>query len=191
VQARLLARQTPAEVARLTGLSAEAVDAYEGLFYHCRPHLDARDWVTFRLIGRTLESLKAPDAGVVLKGFAYHGGPHVLEAVVPYLVGRKKLFDDKPDLSTAEGRREQVVRLAVAAEMLAPGDANGLKLARIVLLQRERELGRQIRPGPLGIVAKRLESGLAELPPGDPNEHQEEVKSPSLAAVAEALREVG
>src|SRR4051794_13207270 len=46
VQARLLARQSTDEIARLTSVPAAAVDAYEALFFACRASLAAPDWVT-------------------------------------------------------------------------------------------------------------------------------------------------
>jgi GAF domain-containing protein len=46
VQARLLARHSPEEIARITPLPAEAVATYEALFFNVVDRLDARDWIT-------------------------------------------------------------------------------------------------------------------------------------------------
>ena len=79
-------------------------------------------------------------AGALLKRFAYFGGVIVLESVLPYLLGGKDLFEPL-DLSTAEGRREQVIRLAVAVQLLPDDAATSEKLSRImpILLDRGRK----------------------------------------------------
>jgi hypothetical protein len=164
VQARLLARQGTADVARLTGVPARVVEAYEALFFQCRDRLDACDWVTARLIGPPAGQAAAPDAESVLKKFAYYGGPAVLDAVLPYLVGGRDLFDPPPDLATPAGRREQSFRLAVAAALLPNDAAADKKLHRIrsILLECERQRIVYGVSGPL--LAQSLDARLGELP---------------------------
>lgn len=80
VEARILARQPTGEVSRLTSVPPEVVDTHEGLFFNCRDRLDARDWVTVHALGRRVFSGQAaPDPGVVLKSFAYFGGPYAAD----------------------------------------------------------------------------------------------------------------
>jgi hypothetical protein len=45
VQARLLARQSPCEVARLTSFEPAVIECFESIFFEVREHLDARDWI--------------------------------------------------------------------------------------------------------------------------------------------------
>jgi hypothetical protein len=95
------------------------LDAFEALFFNVRGHLDALDWILRHAIGhKVAPGIAIPDSGVVLKSFAYHGGARVLDAVLPYLMRGQDLFNPPLDLSTVEGRREQAVRLAVAAHLL-------------------------------------------------------------------------
>jgi hypothetical protein len=82
VEARLLARQTSVEVARLTGLAPEVVDAFEAMFFNCRDRLDARDWVLVQAIDHGGGGREEPRAALI-RSFAYHGGPPVLDAVLP------------------------------------------------------------------------------------------------------------
>src|SRR5262249_49584909 len=122
VQARLLARQTSAAIALLTGVPVPVVDTYEMLFFNVRGHLHAPHWIHLHAIGpKWRPGTAIPDAGAVLKSFAFHGGPLVLNAVLPYLIGGKDLFEPPLDLTTEQGRKEQAVRLAAAAELLPRG----------------------------------------------------------------------
>jgi hypothetical protein len=135
VQARLLAREEPAEIARHTGIPVGIVDHYERLFFHCSDRLGARDWVVAQLIGPGQAS--PPDPAAVLKSFAYFGGPLVLDAVRPYLIGGQQLFDPFPDDTTVNGRRELSVQLAVAAQTLPNNAATDRLIERIHLLLYE------------------------------------------------------
>src|SRR5262249_27551618 len=120
VQARLLARQATPQIARLTGVAACVIEAYEAFFFHCHDRIAARHWAHATRIGPAGRSAP-PAPAAVLSSFAYYGGPVVLAAVLPYRVGGRDLFDPPADLATPEGRFEQSVRLAVAAQLL-PSD---------------------------------------------------------------------
>jgi hypothetical protein len=163
VEARILARQTSSEIAELTGVSADVVDTYESLFFDCSDRLDASDWVALNVIDRKLVGPKAiPDTAGTFKAFAYYGGPLVLDAVVPYLVDGKDLFNPSLDLSTLEGRQEQTIRLAVAVEMLPRDSATNNELARIALLMCERD--RQLGPcdSAMPLLTRDLDSRVME-----------------------------
>jgi hypothetical protein len=191
VQARLLARQSIAEVARFTGTPAEVVSTYEGLFFNVVGCLDAQDWVLVHAIGRGASAGTAdPDTGVVLKSFAYFGGLIVLEAVLPYLVGGKDLFDPPLDLSTREGRTEQAIRLAVAAQMLPRGAATDKKLHKIMAILLERERQRPVRPAPAALLAQNVDFMLDELPVGACPGHVDAKESTLHATVPEASGQV-
>jgi hypothetical protein len=164
VQARLLARQTPDEIARLTGVPAPMIDAYEALFFHCRDRLDAPDWVLIQAVGmRAGAGAMSPDPAVIFKWFAYQGGPVVLEAVEPYLCSGKDLFDPPLDLATPEGRREQVIRLAVAAELLPQDATTDRKLQKIMLILLESARKPPVRQPPVSLLAHHLDFRLQEL----------------------------
>jgi hypothetical protein len=149
VEARILARQTSDAIAQLTGIDADVVDAFEAVFFSVRDHIDARDWVAAQAIYRGPGGQTESRAGAGLKVFAYLGGPSVLDAVIPYLVEGKELFDASLDLSTQAGLDEQAVRLAVAAHLLPDDPATNAKLSRIMLMMRERQAHRPVPPPPL------------------------------------------
>jgi hypothetical protein len=165
VEARLLARQASADVARLTGVSPEVVDAYEALFFHCRDRLDARDWVLVQAIHREGGGPEEPRAALI-RSFAYHGGPLVLDAVLPYLLGGRDSLEPVPDLSTPEGRREQALRLAVAVHLLPEDAMTRQKLHNIVLILRDRGRKHSARPAPAQPLPQDLACTLDELPAG-------------------------
>jgi hypothetical protein len=191
VEARLLARQSFEQTAQALSISPGTVFWFEALFFNVVEHLDARDWVVARTIGRGASAGTAdPDTGVVLKSFAYFGGLIVLEAVLPYLVGGKDLFDPPPDLSTQEGRRDQMVRLAVAAHLLPEGAATDKKLHKIMEILRERGRNRPVRPAPAPLLAQNVDFLLEELPVGACPGHVDAMESTLHATVPEPSGQV-
>jgi len=162
VEARILARQTSPEIARLTGVPVGVVDSYEAIFFHVQDRLNARDWILVQAIEKGANDQTEPRAGAILKRFAFYGGPLVLNAVAPYLVGGKDLFAPL-DLSTAEGRREQAIRLAVATEML-PNDAEtNAKLVKIMLILTETAHKAPVGHALVSFLAQNVDSMLKEL----------------------------
>ncbi len=191
VEASLLARQTSAEVARRTGVAADVVDVFESLFFHVRQSLNARDWILIHAIGiSACTGAVNPDPTIILKHFAYHGGPLVLEAVRPYLVDGKDLFDPPVDLSTPQGRREQSTRLAVAAQMLPRGVAADKRLQKIMLLLRERDHKRHFPCEPAAVGSEKLACGLAKLPLGVSQGHKQPEKCKASGAPPAAMAQV-
>jgi hypothetical protein len=146
LEARLLMGQDSVEIERHTAVPTAIVDVYEAVFFNCRDRLHARDWVVCNALGTPPSAGSiGQDKGAVLKRFAFFGGPLVLDAVQPYLLDGKDLFDPLLDLSTIEGRREQVIRLAVAVHLLPDDAATQWKLQKIMLLVQERERQREKR----------------------------------------------
>jgi hypothetical protein len=189
VEARLLAGQAVAEVARLTGLTPGAVAAYEALFFNVLDRLDARDWIlAHALRAGPSDRTVARDRGVVLKTFAYTGGPLVLEAVLPYLVGWKDLWEPAPNLATPSGRVEQVTRLAVAAALLPRDATTDRKLRRIALMLRDRERRRPVLHAPLAL---RTQSLYAELQDGEGKTPFERAEATEQAVPASFGAELG
>lgn len=158
VEARILARQTSAEIGLLTSVPPEVVSAYEALFFQVRDRLDARDWITVRVIG--LGMSQQPDPAAVFKLFAYLGGPMVLESAAPFLVEGKDLFDPPPHLGTPEGRQDQVVRLAIATMLLPDDAATNKKLHRLMLIESERR--RPVQCAPADLLAQNVDSWFRE-----------------------------
>lgn len=161
VQARLLARQTAADISRMTGVATSAIEAYERLFFSVSDHLDAKDWVMSHAICYGPLGDVEPRNAVILKKYAFHAGPLLIDLLSPFLVGGKDLLVSLPDLSTLEGRLELSVRLLVAVELL-PEDAKNLrKLQQIALLVRECEQKRHVNPRPTPVLVQSVGTLLA------------------------------
>jgi hypothetical protein len=140
LEVRLLMGQDSADIARLMGMPASVVDLYETVFFQCRDRLHARDWVVCCALGMPPSGASIdPEKAAVLKRFAFFGGPLVLDAVQPYLLDGKDLFEPPLDLSTLDGRREQGIRLAVAVHLLPNDAATQWKLQKIMVLVQERD----------------------------------------------------
>ena len=109
--------QPSAEIARLATVPAPVVDAYEAVFFCCRHHLRARDWIASHCLAMRGFDTEAI-AEALLKSFAYHGGVYAFDAFAPYLIGGKDINHPPSDLATPEDRCEQLVRLILAVHLL-------------------------------------------------------------------------
>jgi len=130
IEARLLARQSPGEIAERVGLPAAVVETYEALFFQVSDRLAGRDWITLRAIGRWSGDVIP---AVLLRGLAYHHGPLMVDVLAPYLAGNVDPFEYHPDPATLEGRVVQSLRLVLLAEMLPTGVENAKKLFQLHL----------------------------------------------------------
>jgi hypothetical protein len=80
VQARLLARQSPSEVARLTSFEPAIIECFESIFFEVREHLNARDWLANQVLWPGLEAHLHIDAlGGALMAIGYRLGPAILD----------------------------------------------------------------------------------------------------------------
>jgi hypothetical protein len=80
VQARLLARQSPSDVARLTSFEPAVIETFEAIFFEVRDHLDAKDWVANQVLWPGLQANLPTDAlGGALMAIGYWLGPTILD----------------------------------------------------------------------------------------------------------------
>jgi hypothetical protein len=189
LEARLLSGQTTETVSRLSGVPAETILEYEALFFDCRGHLNASDWIVYHALAPVRIGGISAQAEAALKSFAFFGGPHVLEAVLPYLIGGHDLFEPPLDLTTLAGRSEQIVRLAVAAQLLPGGAQTWLILQKIMLLIRDFERERLLAVGRSPILTTWIDSANAEGHFEVPSVQSDDTAQPYLAAVVEAMRQ--
>ena len=133
VQARLLARQSVAEIAHFTSVPVSTVATYEALFFNVVDKLHARDWVTTTAIGwLKYDPAMGRSHATLLRAYAYHGGVHVLDAMLPYLLGNK--LSEKPlSGATPEARLDHVIRLAIEIDTLPWDVASTQKLFKMRL----------------------------------------------------------
>jgi hypothetical protein len=80
VQARLLARQAPSEVARLTSFEPAVIETLEAIFFEVRDHLGAKDWIANQVLWPGLEAnLPIEALGGASMAIGYWLGPAILE----------------------------------------------------------------------------------------------------------------
>jgi hypothetical protein len=80
VQARLLARQSPSDVARVTSFELAVIETFELILFEVRDHLDAKDWVANQVLWPGLEATLPTDAlGGDLMAIGYWLGPAILD----------------------------------------------------------------------------------------------------------------
>jgi hypothetical protein len=83
IEARILARQTDEQIAKLSGLPIEAIKIYHDAFFDVRSRIDATDWVTTQVIGQVFQiGDQRSNPELLSKYFGYFGGPMILEAVL-------------------------------------------------------------------------------------------------------------
>jgi hypothetical protein len=83
IEARLLAREPMAEIARKVGVSEEAVSVYEALFFNVLDRLDCPGYIMHAVLGPILQNrAKARDLGCLWKMFGYWHGPVMLDEVI-------------------------------------------------------------------------------------------------------------
>lgn len=101
IQARTLARQTPEDISKTTGMLPEAIQWYIDLFFDVTPYIDQRDWITKQVLLPAIIKTPQhdPDADNALpmfrdstvskpfmdgsiKLFAYFGGPYIVDLLL-------------------------------------------------------------------------------------------------------------
>jgi hypothetical protein len=81
IEARILANQSPADIAHAERISPQTALAYEDMFFDVRDRLSFHDFIS----GRVLEIGRAVDpseTGRIWNMFSYHGGKLVLDALM-------------------------------------------------------------------------------------------------------------
>jgi hypothetical protein len=108
IQARLLARQTPEQIAQVMSTHPSAVKWYEALFFNVSDRLDQRDWITKQVLLPAYRnangaaggdaalpfrdsSVARPFMDASLKLFAYFGGTHLVDVMIAGLRAGKPL----------------------------------------------------------------------------------------------------
>lgn len=83
VEARLLARQTPEEIAGLLYATADTIAWYEALWFNVTDRLDSLSWVVHHALGRDMHyALRDNDTGTLWRYYGYAGGRYVLDAAL-------------------------------------------------------------------------------------------------------------
>ena len=83
IEARILAGQSDKEIADALGTDAAVITAYEAVFFNVREMLERRDYIVNVVMGDAVtRGLTERQYDLLWKMFGYHGGKHVLDAVM-------------------------------------------------------------------------------------------------------------
>lgn len=83
IEARILAGETDEQIAKRIGTNADIVTAYAEVFFDVRSLLDNRDYVVNVIMADAVSrGLTERQYDLLWKMFAFHGGSHVLDAVM-------------------------------------------------------------------------------------------------------------
>lgn len=83
IEARILAGESDLEIAERLGTSPDVIEAYEAVFFQVREMLHRRDYIVNVVMGEAVaRGVSERQYDLLWKMFGYHGGPHVLDAVI-------------------------------------------------------------------------------------------------------------
>jgi hypothetical protein len=121
VEARILAREPVADIAKQHDLTPEVIDRYAPIFFDVADRLDNASVIQLFVIGPKVYTGWSPtdDLDVIWRYFGYHYGPKVLDRLIalssdPHWMDNLECPDKPLDRDTREVLR---LKMAVAAQM--------------------------------------------------------------------------
>jgi hypothetical protein len=185
LEARILARLPVDQVAAACGLTVEAVQAYEALFFDVRSHLAYPDYLIPVVIGAKLHyGITPEDVDVVLKHVGYVGGPVLLDWLVDFytsgVIVPESLEIARPEEIRTLARRLRAKALHLVYVLPHPACCRALRLNE---LARELEayagsLG-DAKDAPAEEVAARAPLGVGQGAPDAVPSPAETLKAPA------------
>jgi len=133
----ILTGNHPGLIAARCGLTVEAVEAYEVVFFHVRPHLQATSYILHRIIGPPIiRGFSLHDLGSIWKFFAYMLGRHAFEVLLYTFPGHKKRSWPASFEATPAEQARLVARckLAVLTKCIRIDELTPAELFRFLLL---------------------------------------------------------
>jgi hypothetical protein len=151
-QARLLTEEPFETIASKCGSHPRVIETFHSTFFHVRDRLHVEGYVIFQVIGPKAHwGLTEADVDVILKMYAYSGGPAALDAVIDCIKDPPRVPERPEQLGPAELRslRDRLlVRAWIALDTL-PTD--GKALERLEVLREAADVfrrGRGLGDGP-------------------------------------------
>jgi hypothetical protein len=179
IEARLLAAEPFASIAKKTALDVATIEVFERVFFNVLDRLDATDFVANRCVGKSLNSrLTEDDFDSLLRAYGYHCGAAVVDELVTTFAGdirRPETPAEVSDLFSRDVCRTLLRKAALAARTLPVSDVKtAIKLlqvwTRIKEIQaRHEEFDSEFGKLVVGVEAVREnihETFFGEHPPG-------------------------
>ena len=123
IEARILSRQEPEEIAKRLSVSPEVVEAYADLFFDVLDRLDAGIYVYKQILQ---PAWRRNTAEWLMMSAAYHGGAAVLETVLPLLRDNGRELDRMTSGSHVQSTFAERISLLMNTRQL-PNDEATLK----------------------------------------------------------------
>jgi hypothetical protein len=165
VEARLLTEEPYAQIGEKCGLTPEVVAAFHNTFFDVRDRLQAEGYVLHHVIGpKAHAGLTEADVDVILKLYAYAGGPLVVDALVRYYRD-PPIVPERPELLPSAELQELRTKLLLKASILAhtlPANASGLK-KMAVLSEAVKVIRSALRTDTAGPVPTPIEVSLGKV----------------------------
>jgi hypothetical protein len=187
VQARLLARQSPSEVARLTSFEPAVIETFESIFFEVRAHLDAKDWVANQVLWPGLEAnLRSEALGGAMMAIGYQLGPTILD--IALAVATEAPLPCWVYASAGEPARLYEARVRLSAKLLllvltlrTSADAAAMRKLWRAKRRLEREIdGTQVPADP---ILEAMVDWMASLSRRQPDEPAQERPKALLSAL--------
>jgi hypothetical protein len=136
LEARLLADEPFASIARRTALDVPTIEVYERVFFNVLDRLDASDFIANRCIGKNLnKALSEDDFGSLMRAYGYHCGAAVVDELVTTFAGDIQRPETPAEVSACFDRdicRTLLRKTALAARMLRVDDTRtAIKLLQV------------------------------------------------------------
>jgi hypothetical protein len=178
VQARLLARQAPSDVARLTSIEPAIIECFEAIFFEVRARLDAKDWVANQVLWPGFEANLPTEAlGGALMAIGYWLGPAILDIALS--VATDAPLPSWVHAPAGEAARLYETRVRLAAKLLLAAltlrtSADAVAMRK--LWRAKRRLEREIdgTPVPADPILDAMLGWMASLSRRQPKEPAQE-----------------
>ena len=161
-QARLLAGESIAAIARKTALTPRAVAMFEALFFNVSDRLENRGYLIHVAVG-LYPTPREPDPGLVWRLFGLLGGPVVLDALIDGDYGPPDRPEDERFLD------ELRLKLAVAFKLLPVDETTAPRLIRLYFRLWQAELAAEKAHRAAVDLMPNIRTMLAGLPWFQPN----------------------
>jgi hypothetical protein len=146
-QARLLTKEPFETIAEKCGSDPRVIETLHSTFFHVRDRLHVEGYILFQVIGPKAHSgLTEADVDVILKMYAYYGGPIVLDRLVDYFKNPPPEVPERPEQLAPGELKSLRDRLLVRASVVLDAlPINGKTLHRLDLLRDAADVFRRGR----------------------------------------------
>jgi hypothetical protein len=143
-QARLLTEEHFATIASKCGSHPRVIETFHDTFFHVRDRLHVEGYILFQVIGpKAHRGLTEADVDVILKMYAYFGGPVLVDQLVDYYKNPPRVPERPEQLGPTELKSLRSKLLTRASIVLDTLPINGKTLHRLDVLRDAADVFRR------------------------------------------------